>query len=82
MASHNNIIVFTAGAAVRTGYFGHGSGGIFSVSVSNSGTVTVVSMQEEKCSHENDAALFCLGTLGFCLCSKCIRRMMEHLFHS
>jgi hypothetical protein len=51
--------MFIAGAAVRTGYFGHGSGGIFSVIVSESGSV--VPTQEEKCSHENDAALFCLG---------------------
>lgn len=51
--------MYTAGAIVRTDFFGHGSGGVFSVSVSESGFV--VSRQEETCSQDNDAALFCLG---------------------
>ena len=56
----SSLCMCTAGTTLRTGFFGQGSGGIFSVSVSESGSI--VPTEEEKCSHDNDAALFCLGT--------------------
>ena len=48
-----------AGVTMRTGVFGKGSGGMFSVSVSDTGSI--VPREEEKCSHDDVAALFCLG---------------------
>ena len=66
VASHPLSCTCTVGAAVRKpGFFGQGSGSVFSVSVSESGSIRVVPTQEEKCSHDNDAALFCVGMLKF-----------------
>ena len=44
---------------MRTDFFGRGSGGVFSVSISDSGSVTPT--LEEGCSQDNNFALFCLG---------------------
>lgn len=48
---------FVAGTVVRTDFFGRGSGGVFSVSISD-GLVTPT--LEEDCSQDDNVALFCL----------------------
>ena len=47
------------GTAVKTDLFGKGTGGVFSVSITDSGSV--ISTQEDECDSDNYVALFCLG---------------------
>ena len=44
---------------MRTDFFGTGTGGVFSVSISDSGSV--ISTQDAECDSDNYVALFCLG---------------------
>lgn len=50
---------FVAGTVVRTDFFGRGLGGVFSVSISDSGSVTPTLVED--CSQDSNVALFCLG---------------------
>ena len=58
MASYSS---FAAGTAMRTDLFGlgRGLGGVFSVSINNSGLVT--STPVEECSSDKTIVLFCVG---------------------